>query len=156
MVGMSINAGYRLRPTLFAGIGYSGGFYSPKYEIAGGNVYRTAYQQGLFVVLRGILPLGRLDLGLELSPGVSRVVFRPDTEIDIKHYSQGFALRPGVSADVWLGRQVFVGVKADLVLNLHRNACTRIGDRSTCEHKQSMDNVAVHQLIAGVHLGGTF
>ena len=156
MIGIGINAGYRFRRSLFLGIGYAAGFFNPRYELETGNRSRLAYQQGLFFVARGILPLRRFDIGFELSPGASRVVLRPDGDNDLRYYSQGFALRPGVSVDYWLGQRLFVGAKADLTLNLHRNVCVRDGDQSTCDHKESYDIVAVHQIIAGVHVGGTF
>ncbi|TPV93458.1 MAG: hypothetical protein B7733_20370 [Myxococcales bacterium FL481] len=155
MVGLGINLGYRFRRSLLMGVGYAAGFFDPRYEWDSGEQPRLAYQQGLFLVARGILPIRRFDLGFELSPGVSRVVLRSESG-DNRTYSQGFALRPGVSLDYWLGRRWFLGGKADLTFNLHRNVCVRSGDESNCHHKRPLDVVAVHQLIAGLHVGGSF
>jgi len=156
LVGLGLNLGWRASRNFFVGGGYSVGWFQPEYEIQGDRVYARAYQNSLFVVLRAIIPLWRFDFGAELSPGWSRQVFVLDAGNDDAIYSQGFALRPGLSADLWLSRHLFVGAKIDTILNFHSSACLRTKGGFSCEIKSDNRQARVNQLIAGIHLGGTF
>lgn len=153
-LGMAANIGYRVNRFFFIGGGYGVGWFNPTWELDGGKQFRNAYQQGVFGVLRGYLPIWRLDLGLELAPGWSRQTFVP-TSGD-KVFSQGFALRPGLSLDFWLGRRVFVGAKLDMILNFHQQACTKNAKSLACETQSDLRQARVHQLMGGIHFGGTF
>jgi hypothetical protein len=102
------------------------------------------------------LPAWRFDFGFEASPGFSRVVFKPrDSSLD-KQYTQGFALRPALSVDFFITRQVFLGVRAETIFNFHGKACYETSDRVVCDKKTSQDTAAVHQALVGLHVGGTF
>ena len=71
------------------------------YEVADtGSSYNVAYQHSAFFLLKPILPIWRIDLGLDLGPGFSRQVFRMKN--GDKDFSQGFAFLIGPSIDFWV------------------------------------------------------
>ena len=159
LVGAELNLGVRPVQYFLIGAGYSVGFFDPKASSKLDSVsFSTAYQHTFVLVLRGIWPVGRFDFGFEASPGWSRQRFRADSEILVARdeYSQGFALRPGLSISVWLTNSLFLGVKADTIVNIHSETCTRLGETTMCRGKLDPDRASVHQFLAGVHLGGTF
>lgn len=157
MMGVGVNLGYRFHKMFFLGAGYSAGFFNPQYEIDGAKAFSVAGQQTVVAVPRFILPAWRFDFGLEAAPGFSRVVFKPKKGSGLdKQYTQGFALRPALSIDVWVARRVFVGVRAETIFNLHGKTCRESADTVTCHKKRETDQAAVHQAIVGLHVGGTF
>ena len=157
LVGFGVNAGWRAHPSFFLGAGYSVGWFEPDYELNDQEAFARAYQNSLFVILRGYIPLWRFDIGLEVSPGWSRQVFKPATSGVPTVYSQGFALRPGLSVDIWLGRQIFLGAKVDTIFNFHSDQCERSGNDYSCSVSTIDGDIArVHQLMGGIHIGGTF
>ena len=153
MVGFALDLGYRINKYMFTGAGYSLGFFDPQYIVSGKNAFSHAFQSTVVAVLRGIVPAGRLDLGFDLSPGWSRVTFKTGAQTN---YSQGFALKPGFSAMLWFGPQIFAGLKADTIFNFHRTVCKRNGGSTSCEVNPRDKHTLVHQAILGVHIGGTF
>ncbi len=157
MIGVGLNAGYRFHRNFFLGAGYSAGFFNPDYEIEGGKAFSLAAQQTVVAVPRFILPAWRFDFGLEAAPGFSRVVFKPKAGSGLdKQYTQGFALRPALSIDFFIARQVFLGLRAETIFNFHGKVCRETATEVVCQKKTSTDNAAVHQAILGLHVGGTF
>ena len=154
-VGLAADVGWRVHPAFFIGAGYGIAWFNPTWQLAGRDQYRTAYQQGVFGVLRAYLPIWRIDIGVEVSPGWSRQTF-VSANNDRRTYSQGFALRPGLSLDIWVGRHVFIGAKVDTIFNFHREVCMRTQSGRTCEIADEPRQSRVHQLVGGVHIGGTF
>ncbi|WP_157595155.1 hypothetical protein [Plesiocystis pacifica] len=155
-VGMAFDIGYRAHPGFFIGAGYQVGWFNPTWSLEDDQPeFSNAYQQGIFGVLRGYWSLWRFDIGFELAPGWSRQTF-VRSEGDTRHYSQGFALRPGLSLDIFVSRHVFLGAKADVIFNLHRQICERTGNDTICEGGLDIRQARVHQLIGGVHVGGVF
>jgi hypothetical protein len=117
--------------------------------------YRRGMQNSVFGVVRPILPVWRFDFGLGLGPGFSRQTFvRTD---GTKDYSQGFAFKLEPTIDVFVSRRVFVGAKLDLIFNAHGRTCREDAIEVNCT-KQSYDTdlAPVHQMIFGLHVGGTF
>lgn len=158
--GMGFTLGFRPVKYFMIGAAYNLGVFNPDYRNFGGiDVYKSAYQNSLFGVLRAILPVWRLDLGLELAPGWSRQVFKYDNSFGAldKEYSQGFALKLGPVVDFYITRRVFIGAKVDFIFNFHRQVCSASDDGSrVCGAKTDKNQASVHQMIAGFHVGANF
>ncbi|HLT39534.1 MAG TPA: hypothetical protein VK034_24790 [Enhygromyxa sp.] len=154
---LGVDLGWRVHKLFFAGAGYSVGWLRPTWELNNQRLYQTAHQQGVFGVLRVYIPIWRIDIGLELSPGWSRQTFVAEAG-DSRSYSQGFALRPGVSLDFRLGKRLFIGGRVDFILNFHQRMCTKLGDERSCSGQLQLDPdvLPVHQVIGGVHFGANF
>ncbi|MEZ4429856.1 MAG: hypothetical protein R3A51_19430 [Nannocystaceae bacterium] len=170
-IGGGFMIGYRPIKQFLIGAAYNVGFFNPDYRLdsaADIDRYKLAYQHSLFVVLRGILPIWRLDLGVEVGPGWSRQVFQVnDVDYDLptigvatvdKEYSQGFALKTAPVVDIYITKHVFLGVKLDLIWNFHGEICYRYngGDQRFCTSEGDLGKASVHQMIIGAHIGGTF
>lgn len=157
--GMGFTLGFRPIKYLLIGGAYNLGFFNPDYRDGAADVYKLAYQNSLFGVLRAILPIWRLDLGLELAPGWSRQTFKVSDSFDdaSKVFSQGFALKFGPVVDFYITRRLFIGAKIDFILNFHRQVCRDFsGGSRACADKSSRDQASVNQMIAGFHIGATF
>lgn len=154
-LGLALDVGWRAHPTFFVGAGYGIGWFNPTWQMSDQRQFRTAYQQGVFGVLRAYIPVWRIDIGFEASPGWSRQTF-VSAGGETRSYSQGFALRPGLSLNIWVGRHVFLGAKVDTIFNFHRETCSLTGRTRTCTTQPDLRQARVHQLMGGVHVGGTF
>lgn len=154
-VGLGAELGYRFNPYVFAGAAYNLGFFDTSYEVTGASNYRRGMQNSVFGVVRPTLPLWRFDFGLGLGPGFSRQTFvRTD---GTKDYSQGFAFLLSPTIDVFVSRRVFVGAKLDLILNAHGRTCREDATSVVCDKQQRDTDIApVHQMVFGLHVGGTF
>jgi hypothetical protein len=154
-VGMALDVGWRANKAFFIGAGYGIGWFNPTWETPAGREFRSAYNQGVFGILRAYIPIWRIDFGFELAPGWSRQTF-VTKGAGTRNYSQGFALRPGLSLDIWVGRHVFVGAKLDFIFNFHNETCAKSKIARDCSIGDNFRQTRVHQLIGGVHVGGTF
>ena len=154
-VGMAFDLGWRAHRTFFIGAGYGVGWFNPTWENAAGREFRSAYNLGVFGILRAYIPIWRIDIGFELAPGWSRQTFVSSTS-GVRNYSQGFALRPGLSLDIWLGKHVFIGGKVDFIFNFHNENCAKTKTSRDCTIGSDFRQTRVHQLIGGVHIGGSF
>lgn len=154
-VGLGAELGYRFNRFVFAGAAYNLGFFDTSYEVTGMADYRRGMQNSVFGVVRPILPLWRFDFGLGLGPGFSRQAYvRTD---GTKDYSQGFAFKIEPTIDVFVSRRVFVGAKLDLILNAHGRTCRETETDVHCDKQHyDTDLAPVHQMIFGLHVGGTF
>jgi hypothetical protein len=153
--GMAFDLGWRAHRTFFIGGGYSVGWFNPTWELDNQAQFRSAFQQGVFGILRAYIPIWRIDIGFEVAPGWSRQTFVAASGND-RTYTQGFALRPGLSFDIWLGRRLFVGAKLDTIFNFHRELCVKTRSERNCTIEDAPRQSRVHQLIGGLHIGGTF
>ncbi len=146
--------GYRINPYVFVGASYRFGMFDMSMVNADGLPYSTGYQHSIYGVVRPSVPLWRFDLGLSLGPGYSRQVFRlPNTDRD---YSAGFSLMIGPVLDLFVSDRVFVGARADLLLNTQGKICQSRSDTTTCYSASGDGPGPVHQVIFGLHVGGTF
>jgi hypothetical protein len=154
-VGLGAELGYRFNRFVFAGAAYNLGFFDTSYEVTGMADYRRGMQNSVFGVVRPILPVWRFDFGLGLGPGFSRQAYvRTD---GTKDYSQGFAFKIEPTIDVFVSRRVFVGAKLDLILNAHGRTCRETETTVHCDKQHyDTDLAPVHQMIFGLHVGGTF
>ncbi|MCH9686523.1 MAG: hypothetical protein K0V04_34135 [Deltaproteobacteria bacterium] len=152
--GMGAELGYRFNRYVFAGAAYNLGFFDTSYEVSGADNYRRGFQNSVFGVVRPTLPVWRFDFGLGLGPGFSRQTFVHEN--GDKDYSQGFAFKLAPTIDIFLTRRVFLGAKLDLILNGHRRTCAQTGNTTNCVDTGSTDLAPVHQMVFGLHVGGTF
>lgn len=152
--GTSAELGYRFNRFIFLGASYHFGLFNPDYDFIAGRPYRHAYQHSIYAMVRPTLPVWRFDFGLGLGPGFSRQVFR--IREDQKDYSQGFSWVIAPSIDIFVTRRIFVGFKADFLLNAHRNVCRMRGSDTACRRSNDLDLGPVHQVLFGFRLGGTF
>ncbi len=153
--GMGVELGYRFNPFVFLGGQYNFGLLDPDYDVVGGREYDIAWQHSVYAEVRPILPVWRFDFGLGLGPGWSRQVFLRDG--DAKDYSQGFSFKIAPTIDFFVTKHIFIGAKADILLNAHQKMCQERGDVTLCvDDDDQMRVVPVHQVIFGFHLGGTF
>jgi hypothetical protein len=159
--GMGFLIGFRPIRSLLIGGAYNLGFFNPDYRVGGDDLYKSAYQNSLFAVIRGILPIWRMDLGLEVAPGWSRQTFRArDTSVlnpISKTYSQGFALKLAPVVDFFITRRFFIGAKVDFIFNFHKQTCVEFqGGSRECGEASDYKQASVHQMLVGFHLGSTF
>ncbi|MBC8070703.1 MAG: hypothetical protein IAG13_20400 [Deltaproteobacteria bacterium] len=156
--GLGAELGYRLKPWMYVGAHYNFGLFDTDYEFNTPNTdttYKRAYQNSIYGVFKPILPVWRFDFGLGMGPGFSRQVFKMAN--GDKDYSQGFSWVFSPTIDIWVARRVFVGIKADLLLNAHGKTCHQRGNNTDCvKDTASTDLAPVHQVIFGLHIGGTF
>jgi hypothetical protein len=152
--GMGVNLGWRANRYVMLGGAYRFGMFHPDFDVVAASDYRFAYQNSIYAVVRPILPIGRVDIGVDLGPGWSRQVFQRDG--DRRDYSQGFSFIIGPTVDVFVTDRFFIGAKVDFLLNAHAEVCSQAGNRTTCTGASSRDVAPVHQVIYGIHLGGTF
>jgi hypothetical protein len=153
--GLGAELGYRFNPYVFLGAAYNLGFFDTSYEVTGGEGYKRAYQNSVYGVVRPILPVWRFDFGLGLGPGFSRQTFV--FENGDKDYSQGFSFKIAPTIDIFVSRRIFIGAKLDLLLNGHRRVCHEVGDDTACtKDRENRDLAPVHQMVFGLHVGGTF
>lgn len=156
--GMGLTLGFRPLRFLMIGAAYNVGFFNADYQAATSDAFRASYQNSFFAVIRGILPIWRLDLGLEIGPGFSRQVFNTRGAVlpYDRQFSQGFALKTAPSIDLYITRRFFLGAKVDFIWNFHREVCTTSGSSRACFKKDDNDQASVHQMIVGLHLGTNF
>jgi hypothetical protein len=153
--GMGAELGYRFKPWIFAGAAYNLGFFDTSYEVAGGTGYKRAMQNSVYGIVKPILPVWRFDFGLGMGPGFSRQAFVLSN--GDKDYSQGFSWVFAPSIDIYVARRIFIGAKLDLLLNGHSKVCRERGNDTTCtKDPERRDLAPVHQMIFGLHIGGTF
>lgn len=146
--------GYRFNPYVFAGASYRFGMFDMSFVDVSGAPYEVGYQHSIYGVVRPTLPLWRFDLGLTLGPGYSRQVFRlPHGDRD---YGSGFSWMFGPTVDVFLAKRIFLGVRADLLLNGQGKLCQQRVGTTTCAKATTNDAGPVHQVVFGLHVGGTF
>jgi hypothetical protein len=150
--GFGIDLGWRVHPVFLVGAGYTAGWFNPTWRVDGQRIYDNAFQQGVFGVLRAYIPIWRIDIGLELSPGWSRQSFVAASP-DARTYSQGFALRPGASVDFRLFKRMFIGARVDFILAFHKQLCEMQGDDRNCAVAMDVRQLPAHQVIGGVHFG---
>lgn len=160
--GMGFTLGFRPIKYLLIGGAYNLGFFNPDYRDGAADVYKSAYQNSLFGVVRAIIPIWRVDIGLELAPGWSRQTFKTRGDglfglagVD-KVYSQGFALKTAPMVDFYITRRFFLGAKIDFIFNFHKEVCSASGSTSGCQKTDDNNQASVHQMLIGVHLGTTF
>lgn len=153
-VGMGGELGYRFNKWAFVGASYNLGFFDASYEVQNRSNYKRAYQNSIYGVFRPTLAAWRFDFGLGLGPGFSRQVFV--TKNGDRDYSQGFSFKIEPTIDIFVTRRVFVGAKMDLLLNAHTKTCREEGDTTTCVKTATRDVAPVHQMLFGLHVGGTF
>jgi hypothetical protein len=152
--GGGVNLGWRINPYFMIGAGYRYGMFHPDYDFIAARDYDFAHQHGVYALFRPILPIGRVDLALDIGPGYSGQFFeRGGNERDFSH---GFSFIFGPSIDVFVTDRFFIGAKVDFLLNSHRQVCTKTADRTVCTEPGDDAIAPVHQVIYGLHLGGTF
>jgi hypothetical protein len=154
--GGGVSLGWRAARWFFIGGAYRFGLLRPDYETFGLDAdYRWGAQHTIVALARPILPIWRFDLGVNIGPGFSRQVFRYDDRG--YDYTQGFTFLTGPTIDVFITRHMFLGFEADFIFNVHDKTCQRRGGDTTChDGRRSTDLAPVHQVIYGLHVGGTF
>jgi hypothetical protein len=154
--GLAFDIGWRAHKAFFLGAGYTVGWFTPTWRVGLNNdrEFRNAYQQGAFLVLRAYIPVWIIDIGFELSPGWSQATF-VGAGSELRHLSHGFALRPGMSFDFRLGRNLYLGARVDIPLSFHSRFCSVDGDRD-CGNQPTIRQLPVHQVIGGIHVGANF
>lgn len=153
--GTGAALGYRpVRWFLFGAI-YRFGMFDPDYNATDGVDYRWGGQHTVGFLMRPILPLWRVDLGLNLAPSFARQVFRLDNGRD-RDYSQGFAMLVGPTFDVFLTDNFFLGAGVDFIFNTQKRVCEVRGGSTACSTRPVRLVAPTHQVIFGLRLGGTF
>lgn len=135
------------------GVGYALGFFGP--ASANPTGFNRAFQNSVLAVFRGYLPADRFDFGFEVSPGWSRVTFKADGSHSTA-YSEGFVLRPAVSASYWISDHLFLGVRFESLINMHKKVCVVNGLRIGCDLGDRGRRGSVSTYVTGIHIGGTF
>jgi hypothetical protein len=153
-VGGGVAIGWRARRWFLLGAMYRGGMFRPDYEIGGTPDYVRGEQHSVYGFVRPILPIWRIDLGVNLAPGYSRQIFRLSG--GDQDYTQGFSFMVGPVVDIFVTRHFFLGFEADFLFNAHRKVCQQRGNDLDCVVSDERHLNPVHQAIYGFHLGATF
>jgi hypothetical protein len=124
------------------------GLFDADHQIVGADAFERAHQHTVAGLVRPILPLGIVDIGVELGPAWSRQEFEGIT----REVSQGFAFLAGASIDVFVHERVFVGAAFDLVFNLHTSSCSNRSGPLVCRRYAS-PVVPLHQVQYGARVG---
>jgi hypothetical protein len=148
--GMGLNGGWRVNPYFMVGGAYRFGLFHPGSDLD----VRLGQQHSIYAIVRPIFPVGRVDLGIDLGVGYSHQMFH--REGDRRDVSQGASFVLGPTLNVFLTDRFFLGAKIDFLLNAHYRVCSVVGDSRTCTPPEPGDIAPVHQVIYGIHLGGTF
>jgi hypothetical protein len=152
--GLGAELGYRFNKWVFVGAHYNFGLFDTAYEVDGASGYKRGYQNSVYGIVKPIAAVWRFDFGLGTGPGFSRQAFTRDN--GDKDYSQGFSWVVSPSIDVFVTKRIFVGIKTDLLFNIHGKTCHQVGDDTSCSKTGDTDLAPVHQAIFGLHIGGTF
>ena len=162
--GGSAELGYRFNKYVFLGAHYNIGFFDVRQLSLSGtpdsgrprstDPVKRGYQNSIYVVVRPTLPAWRFDFGLGVGPGFSRQAFRHEN--GDKSYTQGFSFLISPSIDIWVSKRIFLGAKLDLLLNGHGKTCHQVGNTTQCFKTNNSDLAPVHQMVFGLHFGGTF
>ena len=134
---------------------YRFGLFHPVYKTDDDSNYKWAGQHTVGLLFRPILPLGRLDLGLNLAPAYSRQIFRLNQGSD-RDLSQGFAFLVGPTLDVFITDNFFLGAGVDFVFNSQKKVCQSREGVTTCTTKPVRMVAPTHQVLFGLRVGGTF
>ncbi len=149
-IGGSFTVGYRPIRELLVGLSYDGAAVGLKYSRPERPYDNYGHVHAVFGVFRVMLPAGRVDFGAEAGIGWSYISL-PFTGGD-KMFSHGLAMKFAPMIDVWLTSHVFLGVKADFVLNVHAKTC--IKDGACIDRLDGQDEQApFHVVLPGIHLG---
>ena len=151
--GMGINVGWRVNPFFMVGGGYRFGMFHLGSDLQDAG-YQFAHQNSFYALARPIFPVSRVDIGIDLGAGYSIQIF--ERSGDNRTYSQGFSLLLGPTIDVFLTDRFFIGAKVDFLLNAHFRRCEVSDGSTSCASPGATDIAPVHQVIYGVHVGGTF
>jgi hypothetical protein len=145
------------RPVKFFMLGaiYRWGMFNPAFDGDDGTDYRWAGQHTIGFLMRPILPIGRVDIGLNFAPAFGRQVFKIGRGND-RDMSQGFALLVGPNVDVFLTDHFFIGGGVDFIFNTQKRVCSTRGDETDCTTRPIRDVAPTHQVLFGFRLGGTF
>jgi len=154
-LGLGGELGYRFNQYVFVGAAYNLGFFDTDYTTSGPSTYERGYQNSVYGVVRPTLPVWRFDFGLGVGAGFSRQTFKWDSGDD-KDYSQGFSVLLSPTIDIFVSQRIFIGAKLDMLLNAHGRTCRQRGSETSCTDTGRDDIAPVHQMIYGIHVGGTF
>jgi hypothetical protein len=145
-----------IRPVKWFMIGalYRWGMFHPRYVTGDGVDYTWGGQHTAALMLRPIIPIWRLDLGLNIAPGFARQIFRRDEGKD-RDYSQGFAFLVGPVVDIFVTDNFFLGASVDFIFSTQKKVCQRRGADVTCFRGSDQPMLTpTHQVLFGLHLGG--
>lgn len=157
LAGGGITAGWRPRSWIFVGAAYDVAALRPTHnDILGSfgrRLYGPAVQHAVFGVLRTGVDIGRIDLGLEAGLGYSRVSagYAIDELRGQRFGSDGLALRFSPQVAVYLTRRVFIGVRWNITINLHR----RLRCGSGCADHPGEPPAFGHHSLLGLMVGVT-
>jgi len=154
--GVGATLGVRPLRWLMVGALYRWGMFNARYEVEDSSAFKWSGQHTAAVFARPILPIWRLDLGLNVGLGYSRQVFRREQGSD-RDYSQGFAVLLGPTADIFVTKRLFLGAEVDVIFNTQSRVCQQRGSQTTClENLEERSPAPTHQLLFGFHIGRTF
>jgi hypothetical protein len=124
------------------GASYSANLLSPKWglgaapESADDQVFSGANVQGIFGVFRLIVPIKRVDIGIEAAPGFAWQFFNANEGRLIRtlpgsteaitvqrETTRGFSLKLAPMVNVFVSRRVYLGMRADVMLSFHGESC---------------------------------
>jgi len=146
--------GFRPFKWLMFGAMYRWGMFNPDYDTGpDGSAFDWGGQHTAVAFLRPILPIWRIDLGVNLGTGFARQVFH--REGDDLDYSQGVPFLVGPTFDIFVTKNFFLGVEVDFIFNTQRKICEVRGNTTTCFDVDDEPTPApTHQVIFGFHMGG--
>lgn len=153
-LGLGLTLGWRPASWIMVGGMYRLGMFSPRYD-GRGSGYSIATQHTVSAFIRPILPIWRLDIGVNFAPGYGRQTFHFERNHD-RDYSQGFSMLLGPTIDFWVLPRFFVGAEIDFVFNAQRRVCSLRGGSDSCVVNPSNQVAPTHQSLFGFHMGGTF
>ncbi|MCA9718578.1 MAG: hypothetical protein KC468_28160, partial [Myxococcales bacterium] len=178
--GTGVTLGVRFKQYIVVGLAYDFHMLSPRWGYgvapitADELVYRNALLHNVFGVLRLVIPVSRVDIGLEVAPGYSFQFFNPQegrlvrqlplesqaTAIQ-QEFSRGFALKLAPVLSVFVSKRAYLGVRGDVILGLHPTTCYKdaVSLKNICVERSYVDDdrrAPVHTLGLKALVGAVF
>jgi hypothetical protein len=110
---------------------------------------------GGYMFARPTYSYHRLDVAVEVGGGFSYTKFPGSADNGFTGmYARGFSLLMAPTVDVFLARKVYMGVKVDFIMNIQSKVCVEDDNGKTCRARNKDDDqLPIHQILPGIHLG---
>ena len=175
-----VTLGVRFKEFFLIGVAYDFHMLSPRWGFGAApasseeQLYQSTHLHNIFGVLRLIIPVKRVDIGLEAAPGYAFNFFNaagdgvtrqlPETAgltTYTREFSRGFALKLAPVFSVFVSKHAYLGVRGDVLLGIHPESCYKDAAtlRNVCISTSFVDQdrrAPIHNLGIKALIGAVF